>query len=256
MKKVGRFIKLTLGVAFAVSGGIGGLVAQQQASAATVPQTRVIIGDDDRVQIMDTTVSPYQSIGYILANGHISTGTVIGKNTVVTAGHVGNSIGEEPSQDIDEVYFAPGRNDEEYPFGKFKIKAMYQLPDYIDNPGAESDLAVLILDTNEAGESVGDLVTPMPIKVTGDIAIGTPLTTTGYPGDRVYGTMWTNSGQVVKQTDSLIYYDMDTAGGQSGSPVYNDQNQMDAVHGGGTQTANLGVKLNAENYQFILDHLQ
>lgn len=256
MKKAGNLLKLTVGAALTLAIGFGGSAVSSQSVQAATLQPRVIIGDDDRVQVTDTTVTPYQSITYILANGFIGTGTVVGKNTVITAGHMINAIGEEPSQDLKEVYLSPGRNDDVYPYGKFGIKAIHLMPEYQADPSAETDIAVLTINPNEAGESIGDVVAQMPMKLSNDIAIGTPLTTTGYPGDRVYGTMWTNSGQVGRQTTDIVYYDMDTAGGQSGSPVYNQNGEMVAVHTGSDGDLNYGTKLNDEKYQFILAHLQ
>ena len=47
------------------------------------------------------------------------------------------------------------------------------------------------------------------------------MTTSGYPGDKPFGTMWRVSIPNVTNVDSnMMSYMSDTFGGQSGSPVY------------------------------------
>lgn len=52
-----------------------------------------------------------------------------------------------------------------------------------------------------------------------------------------------------------VYFDMDTIGRQSGSPVYNSANEIIAVQTTGAGSNNFGTKINDEYYQFINDHL-
>ncbi|HGZ2500795.1 TPA: serine proteinase SprE, partial [Enterococcus faecalis] len=55
----------------------------------------------------------------------------------------------------------------------------------------------------------------------------------------------------------LLFYDIDTTGGQSGSPIYNDQVEVVGVHsnGGIKQTGNHGQRLNEVNYNFIVNRV-
>ncbi len=57
----------------------------------------------------------------------------------------------------------------------------------------------------------------------------------GYPGDKAFGTMWTMSGPIKQSTGNGLCYEMDTIGGQSGSPVFGTStNQAIAIHTMGT----------------------
>ncbi len=42
----------------------------------------------------------------------------------------------------------------------------------------------------------------------------------GYPGDKPFGTQWLMNGTIAGATKLMLFYKMDTFGGQSGSPVF------------------------------------
>lgn len=49
-------------------------------------------------------------------------------------------------------------------------------------------------------------------------------------------------------------YNMDTAGGQSGSPVYDLNNEIIGIYTTGAGSKNIGTKLNDEYYQFVSEN--
>lgn len=85
------------------------------------------------------------------------------------------------------------------------------------------------------------------------------MTTNGYPGDKVAGTMWSVDGAIHSVEDQRIYYMADTYGGQSGSPVYVDIGDggktVVAVHGYGG-CPNSAVRLTRDHMTPILEHVQ
>lgn len=216
-------------------------------------ESRSVIGNDDRVQITDTTAVPYQSTVFIGANGALGSGSVIGKNTVLTAAHVVSGIKDNPNTDSN--YVIPGRNGATLPYGKFKIKEVHIFEKYLTTSSTSDDVAVLTLEPND-GKGIGDIVKQNPIILTDTVTIGDNVSSTGYPGDKPWGTQWEAKGKIIgKQTASLIDYDFDTFGGQSGSSVFNDKHQIIAVHSAGGGNRNVGVKLNSEKIDFILEHI-
>ena len=42
----------------------------------------------------------------------------------------------------------------------------------------------------------------------------------GYPGDKPTGTQWYDARKIASVNSRKVYYDIDTAGGQSGAAVY------------------------------------
>ncbi|CAD5900051.1 putative mucin/carbohydrate-binding domain-containing protein [Carnobacterium maltaromaticum] len=219
---------------------------------ANKSKSRSIIGLDERIRVINTQEEPYNSTVFIAADGSSGSGAVIGKNTVLTAAHVVMRIYGNPNKD--SIYVIPGRDSAVLPYGKFKIKSVYIPKNYIENPNVDMDIAILTIDTLE-GKSIGDVVPELPFKLTNTVNEGTKLSTVGYPGDKPWGTMWSSAGVALKHTDTRVYYDMDTVGGQSGSPVFNGINEIIAVHTTGIGISNFGTKLNTEFYQFILDHI-
>jgi V8-like Glu-specific endopeptidase len=50
------------------------------------------------------------------------------------------------------------------------------------------------------------------------------VNSSGYPGDKPTGTQWWNANRILSVSSRRIYYQIDTAGGQSGSPVWRYRN--------------------------------
>ena len=68
----------------------------------------------------------------------------------------------------------------------------------------------------------------------------------GYPGDKPSGTLWTHTDQVRGYSTYRISYANDTYGGQSGSPVWNNNGCnlcAIAVHTNGGTTTNSGTRI-------------
>lgn len=250
MKKL--LLILNLPLLLSVTAVLNGKDVNASTSTSNNFQIRSIIGEDSRVRVTDTTLAPYNSTVFIAADGASGSGAVIGKNTVLTAAHVVKNIRTNPNKD--SIYVIPGRDGSKLPYGKFKIESVYIPQSYIDNPSADRDIAVLTIKPLD-NKGIGEVVPALPIKLTNSVTIGTSLKTSGYPGDKQWGTMWTTQGSILKETNTRLYYDMDTFGGQSGSPVYNSNNEIIAVHTTGAGSSNFGTKINDEYYQFVSEHL-
>ena len=213
-------------------------------------QMRSIIGDDTRGRLTNTTLVPYNSTVFVEAHGRVGSGVVIGKNTVLTAAHVVKHIINNPNKGTNFVI--PGRNGSDCPYGKFEIKSVHIPQSYLDNPTADQDIAVLTIQPKN-NRAIGEYIIPRTIKLTNSVIIGANLQMLGYPADKPWGTMWMCYGSILKETNNLIYYDMDTFKGQSGAPVYNYANELVAVHTTGNENGNFGTKINSEHYKFISD---
>jgi V8-like Glu-specific endopeptidase len=76
----------------------------------------------------------------------------------------------------------------------------------------------------------------------------------GYPGDQPSGTQWYDRRRVASVNNRKVYYDIDTAGGQSGSAVYRIKNGKRfgfAIHAYGGATVNSGTRINMPVYNNI-----
>ena len=68
----------------------------------------------------------------------------------------------------------------------------------------------------------------------------------GYPGDKPAGELWYDARRIDSVNSRKVYYDIDTAGGQSGSAVYrivNGQRYAFAIHAYGGATTNSGTRI-------------
>ncbi len=203
---------------------------------------RVMLPVENRHQIENTQSGHYQSIGYIEKGETIATGVVVGKNTVLTNKHVVNNGNGKLS-------FAPAaENENSFPYGTFTEKEVVAYP-------GDADLVLVHFNKNGEGQSVGDVVTPATIGETSTVSSNEPITVTGYPGDKPLATMWESSGKVISNNDSILTYSASTFGGNSGSPVFNANNELIGLHYGGIEgESNNAVAITGEVLEFINDH--
>ncbi|MCD8858000.1 serine protease [Staphylococcus gallinarum] len=203
---------------------------------------KVILPNEDRKQIDNTTSGHYQSIGYISMGDSIATGVVVGKNTVLTNKHVANlSDGN--------MQFSPAAKDENtFPYGTFTEKDIKPYP-------GDADLVVVHFNPNSKGQTVGEVVQPATLKDAAATSKGDPMTVTGYPGDKPLATMWESTGKIIGNQGTELTYDASTFGGNSGSPVFDSNNQLIGLHHGGVEDeSNNAVAITGDVLKFINDN--
>ncbi|SCS40902.1 trypsin-like serine peptidase [Staphylococcus caeli] len=203
------------------------------------PMPRVVLPNEDRTQIQETTSGHYQSVGYINIGNKIATGVVIDKNTVLTNKHVANGSNGN-------MTFAPAAKDENtFPYGTFTEKEVKAYP-------GNEDIVIVHFNENEAGQSIGDVVQTATIKDAADVTKDAPITVTGYPGDKALATMWESKGAVLENNGTQFTYNASTFGGNSGSPVFNSSNEVIGIHQGGIEgESNSAVAISGEVLNFI-----
>ncbi|MEB6233766.1 trypsin-like serine protease [Mammaliicoccus sciuri] len=197
--------------------------------------------------------------------GGEGSGAYIGKNYFLTAAHViyDNNY---PRQYLTGGYLIPGKHGNWEPFGKYKIKAFYVPDQYKASPLRKYDIGIIEVDPEPIVDADGhppreelDELKPYNIKVYTDDLIGKKVQTQGYPIEKNVNSInqWTNLGTIVqKQKQGNIEYSMDNSAGQSGSPVYLEDNndEIIAVHSYGTRGnkyGTLGTPITQEIYDWI-----
>ena len=192
-----------------------------QAAGAESTQPESVLGPDDRRnRILRTTDSPYKAICQILAkfpNGMTSrsTGCFITQKNVLTAGH--SLYIPSCGGCATEIEVIPGRDGESRPFDSQVTTLCDIAPSWINNSDSNCDYAVIHLPDNSLGKQVGWLeLADLP----DSSLLGRRVNISGYPADKLIGTQWDHGGTITSVEKQKIYYDIDTSGGQSGSPVY------------------------------------
>ena len=214
------------------------------------PVEETVHGPDDRVQITNTAIYPWRAHASLLITAAdnslwIGTGWFIGPHTLATAGHVVYITNSGvPGRDgwVKSINVMPGRNGASLPYGSVTSTSFRSVTGWAQSADQNYDYGAIIIPT-DLGNTVGwfglgvwsdsDL-----LAVTGNIS--------GYPGDKPVGTQWYDARQIASVDARKVYYDIDTAGGQSGSAVYRfaDSGRYGiAVHAYGGATTNSGTRM-------------
>lgn len=237
---------------------------------APLPNPENVIGTDTRIRVTNTEIYPYNTIGFVgntyaSGNRYRGTGFIISPHVVLTNGHV--------IYDLDEggyaarIDFSPGQtqrfegNEPIRPYGTFSASSWQTNTRYIDalhnDPAVQFsyDYAALFFDRSFSREGIG---TYMPLVF--NIAASGIINLAGYPAavqdEGNSRAMWSSVGRVLDNSSRIVYYNADTSGGNSGSPVWEyfpdiGVRRIIAIHALGTPSYNGGPRLIAENQSII-----
>jgi len=219
------------------------------------PVLEAVIGHDDRVQITDTSSYPYRAIASLLITAAdnsrwLGTGWFISARTLVTAGHcvyINNS--GVPGRDgwVKSIAVIPGRNRNQMPFGSATSNQFRSVTGWTNHANENLDYGAIVIP-----KPLGDTVGVFGFGVyTDDDLRATMANISGYPGDKPSGTQWYHARKVTSVGPQKVFYDIDTAGGQSGAPVWraiNNARYAIAIHTYGGFAANSGTRITNSVY--------
>lgn len=191
-----------------------------------------VCGRDDRVKVTATTAVPWRWICQLIITmpngaGFRGTGWFIGPKCVMTAGHCVYSKANGGWARRIEVI--PGMNGAARPYGSSIGTNFRSVTGWTSSADPNFDYGCIVLP-NPLGNVVGFFGFA---SLTNASLNNLMVNTSGYPGDKPFGTQWFNAGRVTNVTARKIYYMVDTFGGQSGSPVWrflNGQRQAVGIH--------------------------
>ncbi len=189
---------------------------------------------DDRTQITPTTTRPYYWICQLninfggtmyIGSGWLCTTGSTKYNVVATCGHQVYRNGAF----ADSVQVTPARNSSIAPYGSFTVPSS----------GLRASDKWQAGGSDKANYNYGAILIPKPYaNVLGSMGMSVMsdadlmariVTNCGYPGDKPIGTLWWTGGPISQVQTNVIRYMNDTAGGQSGSPVYTWSNSYKLV---------------------------
>lgn len=177
--------------------------------------------NDRRKQILETELAPWRMICALEIEAQdgtpfVGTGWFIGPRTVVTAGHCVHDAAELGGW-AGRITVIPGRNGASQPFGSVESRRFSAVDRWLSDRDPEYDYGAIHLDA-DLGTTVGTFAAG----VFPDATLRNRLVNiSGYPAPRGGGTeQYFHSNRVKGVTPKRVFYDVDTQGGQSGSPVW------------------------------------
>jgi V8-like Glu-specific endopeptidase len=189
-----------------------------------------ITGEDDRVEVADTTVAPYRwicSVTYEKGGATLDggSGVLISDRHVLTAGHVIKEAGSGP--DAPSLVIYPGRHYGGEPFGRY-LASRTRLPNF----NMDFGLITLTRPVDPALLWWGHPSTntdwwsdaAIPLRQLRQTAL--PITTAGFPGakDAYRRRMYEARGETVPARFGGVFrHTADTTRGQSGSPIWTER---------------------------------
>jgi glutamyl endopeptidase len=233
---------------------IGGMnpAADPLVEASIAPE--VIIGNDDRIQITNTSVYPWSVHASLLITAAdnstwIGTGWFIGPHTLATAGHVVFIYAPGTARHgwVRSILVMPGRNGSSLPFGSVTSTDFRSVVGWTQSGDENYDYGAIRIPT-ELGNNTGWF--GFGVWSDSDL-LATTANLSGYPGDKPAGTQWYHARRVTSVNSRKVYYDIDTFGGQSGSAVYRFYTPPGgtsgrygiAIHAYGGVSANSGTRI-------------
>jgi V8-like Glu-specific endopeptidase len=204
--------------------------------AESASGAEALMGPDDRTQVQNTHDYPYRCICHLrmrfrtTAGDYVSatgTGWVIGKRTVITAGHC-VFVPKDQDFDLDHVWaetmeVIPGRNGNDWPYGSFTVgpENLHSTQGWVGQGQEAADYGAIVL-TQDLPDDFGTFGFGSH---TDQDLTGLHANVVGYPGElnntSRAGTMWgASQPPLLSPTQTKLRYRINTTPGQSGASVF------------------------------------
>ena len=214
-----------------------------------------VLGQDDRVQQQNTYLYPWSAIASLVITAHdgsVWSGSAffITPTLLLTAGHcvfLRSAAGKE-SRWAQSIRIFPGRNGVSTPFGELHPRAMYSSAGWVDHGLSSFDYGAIAIAPGPVQKQIGNFgYNAMYATNPSDRLV----TVAGYPAGRGEShELYYDVRRVNGYNETMLYYDTDTSGGQSGGPVFvlgNDNSYYAiAIHTTGGTNANWGRRIDAD----------
>lgn len=222
-----------------------GLVLQQPELRRSLLE--VVIGTDDRVQIKNTTAYPWRTICSLRITARdgsnwIGTGWLVGPRTLITAGHV--VYMHRRGGWASRIEVIPGRNGSNKPFGSATAFSFRSVKGWTNKKKRSHDYGAIILPSSAPyGRQLGYFGYA---NLSFFSLLGRRVNLSGYPADKTSGTQWWHARRIKVVTGRTLVYNIDSAGGQSGSPVWrlkNGKRHVVGIHTNGSSSGNSATRI-------------
>ena len=210
----------------------------------------VVIGDDDRVRVTRERMrmNPWRQICALRIvsqsnRTYAGTGWFIAPGVLATAGHC--VFLQKDGGWARSIRVIPAKHGTQEPFGSQTSTRFASVDGWVEKRQRDFDYGVIFLKDQAAGEQVGNFAVeslrPLELR-------GTDAQISGYPADLDRAEFqFFHLRPMTDVTDTQLIYDIDTFGGQSGSPIWQEtvENGLIAVgiHTTGGVSSNSGTRI-------------
>lgn len=216
-------------------------------------QLEVVIGDDDREQVLNVMDSPWRKIAALrirAANGrlYVGTGWFISPTVLATAGHCVymHEAGGWPAS----IEVIPALNGDSRPYGQSISTKFESNNGWINDRNSDYDYGVIILDAPVSPEIGWFAFAAAP----DDYLNNNIANISGYPADKDRATrQYYHARKITRSSSRRLYYEIDTYGGDSGAAVWMNLGENNRVavgiHTNGGSTSNFGTRITDEVFK-------
>lgn len=207
----------------------------------------VIIGPDNRVRILNTTIYPWRAVCALKITAQdnsrwIGTGWLISPRTVITAGHC--VFMHDHGGWAKSIEVVPGLNDAARPYKSGATNNLRSVLGWTQSKNRNYDYGAIILPQSyRPGATTG--VFGFGVKDDAYLR-NSILNLSGYPGDKGGNQQWFMALRTKSVSARVITYDIDTFGGQSGAPVWvkvGNTRTAVGIHTNGATTGNSATRI-------------
>jgi glutamyl endopeptidase len=213
----------------------------------------VVLGEDDRERVSRErmALNPWRQICALrivsqTGRTFVGTGWFIAPNVLATAGHC--VFLQDEGGWAKSIRVIPAKHGATEPFGFQTSMRFASVDGWVKQRQRDFDYGVIFLDDAAPGTRIGNF----GVQVLDDAEIkGIDAQISGYPADRDRATFqFFHLRPVLDVTATRLIYDIDTFGGQSGSPIWQEteENGLVAVgvHTTGTVSSNSGTRITGD----------
>lgn len=172
----------------------------------------IIIDEDNRTRINPTTSFPERTQVLVVLPGGRCSGTLVGKDLVLTAGHCVH--GGRGGSWVTSATVYPGRNGALSPYGSCSAVRLFSVVGWTRDGNSNYDIGAIKLNCD-----VGQRTGWMGIFWQSASLLNKSARISGYPGDKPL-EQWTHKDKVRAETALTTSYKTDTMPGNSGSGVF------------------------------------
>jgi V8-like Glu-specific endopeptidase len=218
----------------------------------------VVLGADDRVRVTPESMAmnPWRQICALRIVSQtdrtfVGTGWFIAPDVLATAGHC--VFLQDEGGWAKSIRVIPAKQGAQEPFGSQTSLRFASVDGWVERRQRDFDYGVIFLDDSSVGNQLGNFAVSA---LDAAELRGSDGQISGYPADRDNAAFqYFHARPMIDVTDTRLVYDIDTFGGQSGSPIWQETEESGVVavgiHTTGSVSSNSGTRISAD----VLDNL-